>query len=378
MLVVEMFELLKLRDRDALLTKDGIIFRVYGYIHPSGAHVCDPEYASPTIFRSTNPRARRGKDVPLYYKFFADEGIKLILNKFPQYTIFYEPLQKCLVGVNENNKLEIRKPDVGLQQLIAKKANDVLLKALHDLLARVSSQSGLTEKDFGVFGSLLHNFYHPKFSDLDFIVYGKENLCKLCDALGTLFREDTSLENEFDHMTAVEAKDWKFVNYSLKEYLWHQRRKMIYAYFDSKDAGRVVKVEFEPVKDWSENTNEYNPFKRVFHMGWIKAVAEITDDKDAPFIPSIYQIEVKDTLEGPKVDGIKQIFSYLEEFRMQAKQGEHVLVEGNLEKVVSGTNIFHQITLSYGPRYYEQTLKVIQKSESLNKNLKMLLNSIRI
>jgi predicted nucleotidyltransferase len=352
--------LLKLRDRDAILTEDGIIFRVYGYIHPSGAYVCDPEYASPTVFRSTNPRARRGETEPLYYKFFADEGLKLVFNKFPQYTIFYEPLQKCLVGVNEDDITEVRKPDVGLQHVLAKEPDDVLLKALQDLFTRVSSQSGLTEKDFGVFGSLLHGFYHPNLSDLDFIVYGKENMNRLCEALETLYREDPSLWNEFDRMKAVESKDWKFVNYSLEEYLWHQRRKMIYAYFDSEDAGRVVKAEFEPVKSWTENVNTYNPFTRIFHVGWIKAVAEITDDKDAPFIPSIYQIGVKDILEGPKVDDITRIFSYMEEFRMQAKQGERVLVEGNIEKVVNGTNVYHQITLSYGPRYYEQTLKVIK------------------
>jgi predicted nucleotidyltransferase len=136
---------------------------------------------------------------------------------------------------------------------------------------------------------------------------------------------------------------------------------MIYAYFDSPDAGRVVKAEFEPVKTWTENVNTYNPFARISHVGWIKAVAEITDDKDAPFIPSIYQIEVKDVLEGLEVDDIARIFSYMEEYRMQAKQGERVLVEGNLERVVDGTNLYHQITLSYGPRYYEQTLKVIKE-----------------
>ena len=58
---------------------------------------------------------------------------------------------------------------------------------------------------------------------------------------------------------------------------------------------------------------------------------------------------------------LTRIFSYMEEFRMQAKMGERVLVEGNLEKVVNGTKTFHQITLSYGPRYYEQTLKVIKE-----------------
>jgi predicted nucleotidyltransferase len=351
---------MKLRDRDVIVTRDGIIFRVYGCLHPSGAYVCDPEYASPTVFRSANPRARRGENSTVYYKFFADEGLKLVLNSFPRYTVFYEPLQKCLVGVNETDIAEVRKPDIGLQQVLEKEPNDVLLKALHDLLERVLSQSGLNEKNFGVFGSLLHGFYHPNLSDLDFIVYGRENMDRLCEALETLYREDPSLRNEFDSMKAVESKDWKFINYSLKEYLWHQRRKMIYAYFDSKAAGRVVKAEFEPVKAWTENVNEFNNFARIFHAGWIKAIVEITDDKEAPFIPSIYQIQVKDVLDGPEVENITRIFSYMEEFRMQAKKGERVLVEGNLEKVVDGTNVYHQITLSYGPRYYEQTLKVLK------------------
>lgn len=349
---------LKLRDRDAILTEDGFIFRVYGYLHPSGSYVCDPEYASPKIFKSINPRAKRGKNEVVFYKFFADEGMKLILNKYPQYTVFYEPLQKCLVGVNEQDISEVRKPDEALQNVLKQEPHDGLIRALHDLSEKITTQSGVKSKDLGLFGSILHGFYHPEFSDLDFVVYGKEKLDKLCGALEVLYREDPSLQNEFDSMNAVECKDWKFVNYSLEEYVWHQRRKMIYAYFDSKDAGRVVKAEFEPVKNWTEYVNEFNNFARIYHVGWIKAVVEIVDDKDAPFIPSIYQIKVKAILEGPNVNNIIRIFSYMEEFRMQAKNGEKVLVEGNLEKVIDGTNTYYQITLTYGPRYYEQTLKV--------------------
>ncbi|UCC58625.1 MAG: nucleotidyltransferase domain-containing protein [Candidatus Bathyarchaeum sp.] len=352
--------MLKLRDRDAIVTEDGIIFRVYGYIHPSNAYVCDPEYASANIFQSPNPRARRGKKQPLYYKFFADEGLNLVREKYPQYTIFHEPLQKCLVGVNEEDIMEARKPDVGLRKQIAKEPEDALHRALEDLFALVSSKSGLSEIDFGVFGSLLHGFYHPNFSDLDLIVYSRKKLKKLCGTLEDLYLEDDSLRNEFSSKKAIQGKNWQFVNYSPREYLWHQQRKMIYSLFKPKAGRRVVKAEFEPVKEWNEICNEYNKDTRIINVGWIKAVAEISDDADAPFIPSIYQIEVRDVIEGPKVDEIKRIFSYMEEFRMQAKRGEQVLVEGNLEKVVTRTKVFHQITLTYGPRYYEQTVKVIK------------------
>lgn len=354
--------MLKLRDRDAIITEDGFIFRVYGYIHPEDSYLCDPEYANPIIFKSSNPRACRGETELCYYKFFADEGIKLILKKYPKYTVFFWPLQKCLVGVNTTDIMQVHKPDVKLRQLLEKKPNDSLVKALQNLFGIVSSKSELSENNFGVFGSLLHGFYHPNFSDLDLVIYGRDNLNRLRITLKELYNdEDNCLRNEFNSMKAVSGKDWKFMNYSLKEYLWHQQRKMIYAYFDSKDAGRIVKAEFEPVKDWKEIINEYNPFTKIFHVCWIKAIVEITDDTDAPFIPSIYQIEVKKILEGPRVNEIQRIFSYMEEFRMQARRGEKVLVEGNLEKVVSGTNIFYQITLSYGPRYYEQTMKVIKQ-----------------
>jgi predicted nucleotidyltransferase len=303
----------------------------------------------------------RGEPEPVYYKFFADEGMKLIQNRFPGYTVFNEPLQTRMVGVKEADIKEVRKPDAGLKKVLKEEPDDVLLMALQDLFSRVSSQSGLKEENFGVFGSLLHGFYHPRFSDLDFIVYGKENLDLLCAALDELYRDDPLLRNEFDSMNAISSKDWKFLNYSLEEYVWHQKRKMIYAYFDSSDAKRIVKAEFEPVKSWTENVNTYNPHTRITRVGWIKAVAEITDDTEAPFIPSVYPIEVKDVLVGPEVGDVTQIFSYMEEYRMQARRGETVLVEGNLERVVTGTDVYHQITLSYGPRYYEQTLKVINE-----------------
>lgn len=351
---------MQLRDRDAILTTEKIIFRVYGYIHPSGGYICDPEYAPSKIFKSSNPRSRRGQNDPIYYKFFADEGLKLIWKNFPKYLIFYEPLQKFLVGVKEEDILETRKPEIKLKKIQTNKPNDKLIKAFNELLNLVLSNSELYLENFGVFGSILHDFYHPDFSDLDFIIYGKKNFEKLQKTLETLYYENPNLQNEFDHINAVMGKDWKFINYSLNEYLWHQKRKMIYSYFNSKELGRVVKAEFEPVKNWNENINTYNPSSRIFHEGWIKVLAEIIDENDAPFIPSIYQIEVKEILEGPKVENITRIFSYMEEFRLQAKKGELVLIEGNLEKIEDNSKEFHQITLSYGPRYYEQTFKVVE------------------
>ena len=349
---------IKLRDRDAVITTDNIIFRVYGYFHPSDAYVCDPEYVSKTIYRSRNPRAPRGREKPLYYKFYADEGLRLVQKEYSRYTIFYEPLQTRLVGVPSAYIVKTRKPEERFQLLIKKQPEDDLIEALQNLSALVISRSGLSDKDFGVFGSLLHGFYHPRFSDLDLIVYGRQKLRKLCEALQELYNEGDSMLNEFENEKALEGKHWKFKNYSPKEYLWHQQRKMIYALFKHKEGERVLKTEFEPVKNWKEICNEYIPDTRIHKRGWIKAVARVTGDQDALFIPSIYQIEILEILKGRKAENIQRVLSFVEEFRMQAKRDEEVYVEGNIEKVVSKTKTFHQITLTYGPRYYEQTLKV--------------------
>ena len=234
---------LKLRDRDAIVTTDNIIFRVYGYFHPPDAYVCDPEYASKTIYISSNPRAPRGREKPLYYKFYADEGLRLVQKEYPCYTISYEPLQTRLVGVPSAYIVKTRKPEERFQLLIKKQPENDLLKALHNLSVLVISRSGLSDKDFGVFGSLLHGFYHPKFSDLDLIVYGRQKLRKLCEALQDLYNEGDSMLNEFESKKALEGKHWKFKNYSPKEYLWHQQRKMIYALFKHKKGERILKTE---------------------------------------------------------------------------------------------------------------------------------------
>jgi len=355
----------KLRDRDAVLTREGLVFRVYGCSHPPKAFVCDVEYAPASVFKSEDPRAFRQKEKQIYYKFYSDQGLRFVREKYPQYTVWYAPLQTRLVGLHLNQIREIRKPDKTFQELLKKQPCDNLLQALKTLSNVILGRAGLSETDLGVFGSLLHGFYHPQFSDLDLVLYGGEKLRRLRETLETLYKERSShLRNEFETEEAVKekVKSWRFVNYSPKEYCWHQRRKTIYAIFQDENSGRFIKTEFEPVKEWSEIHNEYDSRTRILKKGWVKAVARITDDCEASFMPSIYQVEINRILEGVKVDDIQRIVSYVEEFRMQAERDEEVYVEGNLEQVITPAKTFHQITLTYGPRYYKQVLKVTRLS----------------
>jgi predicted nucleotidyltransferase len=350
---------LKLRDRDSILTPEGLLFRVFGYSHPPSAYICDAEYASAAIFTSTDPRAPRTDGNQRFYKFYNDEGMKLVFKRFPQYTVFHEMIGKKVVAVNPDGA-EARKPEKRLPKLMAKEVKDKLVDATQRVLNTMLQQSGLSMADFGVFGSMLHGFHHPDFSDIDLVVYGRKENDIMREVLEALYADTASgFSNEFAHANIMQGKQWRYQNLTVKEFLWHQRRKQIYGLFRDAKSGRVTKAEFEPVKAWSEITSEYDPNTRIKQKGWVKLKARVIDEADAPFIPSIYVIKPIEVLYGPReATEVVRIFSYMEEFRLQVKKDETVYVEGNLEEVVSPNAGFHQVTLTYCPRYYEQVLKV--------------------
>ncbi|MEM3580025.1 MAG: nucleotidyltransferase domain-containing protein [Candidatus Bathyarchaeia archaeon] len=353
---------LRLRDRDAIITREGLIFRVFGYTHPPDGFVCDAEYAPSNLFKSANPKAYRTDGANVFYKFYEDEGWRFIEANYPQYMILYEPIGRKVVGVKNSNVAGIKKPEEALKRLIEKEPKDELLKALQKVLEATVVNSGLSIMDFGVFGSLLQGFYHPRFSDIDMVVYGRKNLERIREVLQELYMDKNSgFSNEFEDDSSIKGKVWRFKNIRSEEFIWHQRRKLIYGVFYDEASGRTIKVEFEPVKDWSEIRNEYGQVRRITREGWVKALLRIKDDSEAPFMPSIYHVETVKIIEGPKVRDLKRVVSYLEEFRMQAWSGEIVYAEGNLEKVeLQDGECFHQMTLTYGPRYYEQALKVAE------------------
>jgi predicted nucleotidyltransferase len=275
--------------------------------------------------------------------------------------VYHKMLGLNLVGVKDNAISQARKPETRLQELLKAGPTDELLAAMERVLMISLNNSGLSDRDFGVFGSMLHGFHHPKFSDIDLIVYGKKENAQMRKTLQALYADDQyGFHNEFATVQAMEGKDWRFKNFTVVDFVWHQRRKQIYGLYDDRASGRTIKAEFEPVKAWSEIKSEYDAKTRIHQKGWVKLKARVTSDDEAPFIPSIYSIEPLEVLSGgSEALEAKRVFSFMEEFRQQAQKDEEVVVEGNLEEVVSPTERFYQVTLTYCPRYYEQTLKVL-------------------
>jgi predicted nucleotidyltransferase len=264
--------------------------------------------------------------------------------------------------------VELRKPEEKLNSLLQKNLSggDRLLAGLQEVMDEITDHSNLRQSDFGVFGSILHGFHHPDFSDLDFIIYGRRNTQILRETLREMYdSHERRFVNEFDDATRwSNGRHWYFENVPMKEFCEVSKRKMIYGLYRSAKAKRDFKIEFEPVRDWSEINEKYDPGQRIKKIGWIRAIAEVLDDSDSFFMPSIYRIEVKKWQAGSRHEPIDRIVSFVEEFRGQAEAGEKVLVEGNLEEVSDSKGRRYQITLSRTRDYYRQALRPLLSSDT--------------
>jgi predicted nucleotidyltransferase len=344
------------------VTPEGLILRVFGYSHPKNAYICDAEYASADIFQSKDPRALRngGNSGKIFYKFYDDEGWKFIFKNYPQYSFLHKMLGVKVVGIRKADILEARQPQKRLEELQTEDNPDCLVGATLRVLEDCTKRSGLNPNDFGVFGSMLHGFHHPEYSDIDLLVYGGKQINKIREVLGDFYCDGLSgFRNEFETDGAMKGKKWRFKNFGVKEFVWHQKRKLIYGLYDDRESGRTIKAEFEPVKDWCEILNEYSLETKIVRKDWVRIKARITADEDSPFIPSTYGIEPLEVISGPKtgLDAVR-VVSYMEEFRLQVRKDETVIIEGSLEEVISLKGSFYQIALTYCPRYYDQMLKV--------------------
>jgi predicted nucleotidyltransferase len=349
---------LRYRDRDAPVTKDGLIFRTYGYDHPPDSCFCDLEYSPETLNRSEDPRALRDGLPTKYYKFYFDGGLKFAMSHTPPYRLVHKPLGLEMVGVKDRQLSRVVRPERRLQELLETEG-DPMIEACEEVLDLVTDSSSLKLGDFGVFGSLAHGFHNPKHSDIDLIIYGKRELRELRAALKGLYRGGP-LRNEFEDWTPEDPPaHWNFTHYAKEDYGAAQRRKGIYAVYPSEGLNRDVKVEFEPVRRWDEVTNEYGSTRRIEPLGRVQAVGEMLSGEEGGFMPAIYPVRLREISSDIDCRDVVRVVSFVEEFRLQIEAGEVALIRGNLERVEREDGVFHQITLSYGEDYFDQVLKTV-------------------
>jgi len=310
------------RDRDHLLTRDGLYFTVVGNVHPQDRKMSYLKYFPKSSKESKNNLIRTIKqyDIPNLV-----ESIKIVERNYPHYLCRLENYDFKFPSVPI---IDIKKhfiPEEKLSDLLVSSDLDSLSQKVLDLTKRLSKESGISINDFGITGSILLGIHDPNFSDIDITVYGKENSLKVKETLLRILKNNDALIKKADGEFLLKSeKRFRFMN-----------KEQLKIFFERKWNRGTFKGTFfsvNPVKTETEITENYGD-KKYSSVSLIEAEACVIDSSENMFIPANYAIEETHIIKGSKIQDVNELVSYDRNYADLAEKGETILFKGKLEKV---------------------------------------------
>jgi len=311
----------KLKDRDFLETKEGMFFCVAGYLHPPDKVTAYLKY-SPVVegkWRKNDTAFRR--ELPYYHVFSVSKTIEYLKENYPQY-VHYCPVRHIEMSMVPKGYIkEYYEPEKRLTELVTS-PQDELEEKVATFTEDIIDETGVPLDFLGITGSILIELHNPLFSDIDLIVYGKENSKKLKKVLETL--------KNVEILKDARKTEWishkmEIFNLSRRDAELFAARKWNYGFYK----GTYFSVH--PTRTDDEITENYGEVQYT-GMGAATIKAEITDSSESMFLPAKYKIEVLAIIEGGNVP-IEEIISYEGVYCDVFAEGENVEARGRLEQV---------------------------------------------
>jgi hypothetical protein len=323
----------KAREGDLIETIEGLIFDVKGLVHPPDRIVAYLRYLE-------NPRGDRRRGGKSYVKVYSlRERERVLRERYPEY-IYYDPVfGDYMQGVPHRRVSRVYVPTEKVAELSRRASLDPVEADAFGFIQILRDLSGVELEKMGISGSILVGL-HTADSDIDVIVYGRKNCLSVHAALAQTMEERSSPIRRYglnDLMRLYEFRS-KDTHMPLEEFIRMERRK----FMQGKYAGRDFFMRF--LYDWDDLDEEYGD--RVYiSSGYSKIRARVTDDSDSIFTPCRYLIDDVRTLEGTEATPLREIVSFRGRFCEQARNGEIVVAQGKLEKVIEkdGTEFFRLI-----------------------------------
>jgi len=318
------------KDRDYLETKEGLFFCVVGYLHPPNKYTAYLKYMPSTEGIWRRGGVKYSRLIKRYHVLQVKESFKLLKKSYPQY-LHYCPVRKIrmsMVPVEYIKKHYI--PEERLNEIMTSGGRDVLEKEVKSLVEWIVRETGIDVKYIGVTGSILLKIHNPKFSDIDLVIYGLENVKRVKELMKKSHLDPRSPVRPFEE---ERMKEWCLehagdVKVNPKELLRIVRRRWNYGLYKGKRYFSIHAIR----KD-SEIREKYGD--RLYEpKGEVEGIATISDSSESVFLPAIYKVEDVIIRRGERVDDILEIVSYEGMFSDVFYEGERVKFKGKLERVV--------------------------------------------
>ncbi len=312
-------------DGDAILTKDGFLFYVFGYEHPIGRYYAFLKYIPIEYQNLFKIDWLPTKWVINDYKvvrpaaLYSPKSYRKILNtlkeNFHEYIWYNNELKKEMITVPEDKIEKVYRPNESLERLYKKKSRDRLENYAIEIIKLLSKSSEIPLEFFGIHGSISLGSHDPERSDVDITVYGGDNFRKVRNTLKTLEKQ-------------------KIIKISRKDEI--EEIKQNTAFF--RNIRFVVNAARLP-----QEIPKYD--RKRSTIGLISAICKVIDDSEAVFRPAIYKVKcIKKSMNA----NIRNVVSNIGQHRFLAINGAQIRVEGILEKVIEKNETYYEIIIGTG------------------------------
>lgn len=308
------------KDRDFLETGEGMFFCVTGYLHPPDKITAYLKYSPVTKGKWKRGTTYYRRELPYYHVFSISDTIDYLKENYPHYVHFC-PVRHIEMSMIPTSYIKkYYNPETRMDQLFSE-PKDELEEKVAAFAQEIMDETGIPLKTLGVTGSILINLHNPAFSDMDVIIYGKENSLKVKNTLKRL-----------DHVIILEnEKKEEWIQHKMKIFGMDRQqaqlfaaRKWNYGFFKN------TYFSVHPTRMDAEITETYGD---VTYTGRGSATvrAEIADSSESMFLPAHYKIDNVKVVEGENVV-IEEIVSYEGVYCDVFSEGEKVEARGRLEQ----------------------------------------------
>ncbi|MFW9830822.1 MAG: hypothetical protein ACFFD8_03525 [Candidatus Thorarchaeota archaeon] len=328
------------KDKDFVETKEGLFFTVVGYSHPPNAYTAYLKYRPDPEGRWERQGVRYRRMMQVYSAAEVKSSSNWLKEYHPEYVSFDRIRGIELPLVPWENIIAYYLPEVRMVEII-KDPQDPLESKTRALVEILSNTSGVPTSSFGITGSLLLTIHNPMFSDIDILVYGRENVRKIRDAMDDLFGESSIQPYSPDEIMAWQLRQVK--NLGIPE---RYREQIAWSYWQR---GRFDKTPFSihPIRTDAEIFQDYG-LELFSAKGTIEITATIMGDEDNLFVPSRYLVGNITIEEGDaELPALTEIVVFEGVFSTVFHKGDRVRIRGTAEVVrdVEGNVMRNQVTV---------------------------------
>ncbi len=337
-------------EASIITTKDGLQCQVYGNEHPFNSVLVKPKYIPTDKIESDGLQYRfiSGRKMNRLNMWTDKEKLKEYVEQFkvsyPHYVLKSEMHSsgRLFFSVPIDNIERIYFPRKGFSELMAMPEGslDDHLKLVHKF-SKFLLQSGLREKDLGITYSTLMGHYNPNVSDINIVVYGKENFWKLMGFLDEVEHPLLRWKTKEEWLNFYNGRNRSEI-FDSESFCWAMNRKKSEGFF----GGRLFVIfaaekEEETWFKWGQE--KYTP------LGSVKVRGKVMDNFSSVVRPGCYLIE------GQGDVPVKKVVFYSRDYCMLAYPGEEIEASGMLEKVVvKDGEDYYRVVVGYFDTYLDE------------------------